>query len=409
MQNTMKPDCRMCYFPFTNLTVNPVGNVTPCCKYNLNQIDTEITKETLYTMNFEELFHQPAMEKIREDFRNGIEPDGCKICWDEEASGVKSLRHLRETMTTGRLANQYVGRFDDPKLLTLDLKFSSLCNLKCRVCGPYCSSNWIQESLDTGIGGQANKDWYNKCADRKFSKNSDNYNILKKMLPDLHVLEFYGGEPLMQPEHKIIMDIIRENNVNKDLHLFYNTNGTIYDHASLEAWKKAMIVELNISIDDIGRRYEYQRHPAKWDHVLANIKKYSDTVGKNVVINLYCTVSLFNIWYIDEFLRFNSENLKLPIRFNLVHWPSKMSIKNLPPDIKEKVNEKLHKLSYEDKKYISPEFNIEAVVKFMNANTMSQIELLDFMKTVGRHDQYRNENFSSTFDEFHSLLNPYVT
>jgi hypothetical protein len=86
-----------------------------------------------------------------------------------------------------------------------------------------------------------------------------------------------------------------------------------------------------------------------------------------------------------------------------------MSIKNLPPDIKEKINEKLHKLTYEDKKYISPEFNIEAVVKFMNANTMSQIELLDFMKTVGRHDQYRNENFSSTFDEFHSLLSPYVT
>lgn len=409
MQDTVKPKCRMCYFPFTNLTVNPVGNVTPCCKYNLNQTDTDITKETLYTMNFEQLFFQPAMEKIRNDFRNGIEPEGCKICWDEEAAGVKSLRQLRKVMTTGRLAGQYVGRFEDPKLLTLDLKFSSLCNLKCRICGPYCSSNWIQESLDTGFGDKNIKDWYNKCADRKFSKNSENYDILKKALPDLHVLEFYGGEPLMQPEHRIIMDIIKENDVNKDLHLFYNTNGTIYDADSLEAWKKAMIVELNLSIDDLGPRYEYQRHPAKWDTVLTNIEKYKSTVSKNVMLNLYCTVSLFNIWYIDEFITFNNDNLRLPIRFNLVHWPTKMSIKNLPQDLKDKVAAKLNKLTAEDKKLISSEFKIESVINFMMSTPSDHSELLDFMKTVERHDKYRDENFETTFSEFYNLLKPYVT
>ena len=63
---------RKCLFPFSNIVLNPSGSVSPCCKYNLNKVDTEIDIETLHDKNIKELFYQPAMEKIRNDFLNDI-------------------------------------------------------------------------------------------------------------------------------------------------------------------------------------------------------------------------------------------------------------------------------------------------------------------------------------------------
>jgi hypothetical protein len=33
---------RKCLFPFSNIVLNPSGSVSPCCKYNLNKVDTEL-------------------------------------------------------------------------------------------------------------------------------------------------------------------------------------------------------------------------------------------------------------------------------------------------------------------------------------------------------------------------------
>ena len=401
-------DKRKCLFPFTNLTVNPNGSAAPCCKYNLNKVDSNLEAYTLYNKNVEELFHQPAMNNIRDQFLTGKEPEGCKACWDEEDSGITSMRQHRFNLAKwNRHKEKYVGRFEDPQMITLDFKFSSLCNLKCRICGPYCSSNWLKESLDTGEYHEHTIKIFSKYAERKFVNNEINFEIFNKILPNLHIIEFYGGEPLMQPEHAKIMNILNSypNVEQLNLELFYNINGTFYDESVIETWNKMGIVELNISLDDIEDRFEYQRYPAKWNDVLDNIKQYKENCNSNVKMHLYCTVSLYNIFYIDDLIKYNAENLKLPLRFNLLHWPESMSIKHLPEFVKNIIKSKIELLTVNELSYISKGFGINEVVNFMMSSPGSNEELTKFFKTTETHDEYRNQKFQETFLEYWILLN----
>ena len=302
---------------------------------------------------------------------------------------------------------KYKDKFDDPNIITLDFKFSSLCNLKCRICGPYCSSNWLKESLETNQYHEHTIKIFSKYAERKFINKPENFEIFKKLLPNLHIVEFYGGEPLMQPEHKIIMNIIKEyvDEQPIGLELFYNTNGTHYDEEAAEVWKKLYAVEINISLDDIGDRFEYQRYPAKWDDVCVNLSKYKALSGDLLRASLYCTVSLYNIFYIDQLIKYNNENLKMLIRFNLLHWPPSMSIKNLPDNIKQVIATKIKSLTAEDLKYLDNPGDLESIVNFMMTNPMNEQEYNEFLTTTKKHDDYREQSFENTFPEFWSMLN----
>lgn len=399
---------RKCLFPFTNLVISPNGSASPCCKYNLNKTDSNIEGRTLYESNVKELFFQPAMEDIRKQFIEGIEPKACQVCWDEEATGLTSMRQHRFNLVKwNRHKEKYVGRFEDPQIVTLDFKFSSLCNLKCRICGPYCSSNWLKESLDTGDYHEHTIKIFSKYAERKFVNNEINFEIFNEILPNLHILEFYGGEPLMQPEHTRIMNILNSYpDIEKlNLELLYNTNGTIYDESIIETWNKMGLVKLNISLDDIEDRFEYQRYPAKWNDVLNNIKLYKDHCNSNVKIHLYCTVSLYNIFYIADLIKYNAENLKLSLRFNLLHWPESMSIKHLPGFVKNLIKSKIELLTVDELSYVSKKFGVHGIINFMMHTSSSSKELDKFFKTTETHDVYRNHKFQETFLEYWILLN----
>lgn len=399
---------RKCLMPFCNVTVNPSGSVAPCCKYNLNKVDNDIDTETLYTKNLEELFFQPSMEKIRQQFLNDEEPEACKACWDEEDAGITSIRQHRFNLAKWhRNKDRYTGVQENPKIVTLDLKFSTLCNLKCRICGPYCSSTWLKESLDTGQYHEHTIGIFSNYSQRKFVNKEENFDIFKKLIPNLHVIEFYGGEPFMQPEHKKIMQILNSYpEIEKyRLELFYNTNGTHYDSELSKVWDKMGLVELNVSIDDIGNRFEYQRYPAKWNDVVSNIKSYKNNSSSNIRFNLYCTVSLYNIFYLDELLKYNYENFQCNFRFNLLHWPDNMSIKHLPLSVKEIIKNKILNLDKKVLSYIDKGFGVNEVINFMMENSGNEEDLKKFFTTTNLHDNYRNENFKDTFDEYWILLN----
>lgn len=399
---------RKCLMPFCNVTVNPSGSVAPCCKYNLNKVDNDIDTETLYTKNLEELFFQPSMEKIRQQFLNDEEPEACKACWDEEASGIISIRQHRFNLSRlNSNKSRYAGVIENPKIVSLDLKFSSLCNLKCRICGPYCSSTWLKESLDTGQYHEHTIGIFSSYSQRKFVNKEENFSIFKKLIPNLHVIEFYGGEPFMQPEHKRIMEILEEhpNIADCKLQLYYNTNGTQFDEKALKIWDQMESVYLNISVDDINERFNYQRHPAKWEEVLNNILKYKQNAKENIKLNLYCTVSLYNIFYLDELLKFNSEVMKCSIRFNLLHWPEKMSIKHLPQKLKDHIKNKIDNLDADSLSYIKEENGVQEVVNFMMNNEGSNVELKQFFEVTRKHDTYRTESFEGTFTDYWNMFN----
>ena len=81
----------------------------------------------------------------------GTETAACSRCYDVERHNTHTLRiHANETYAHHQLtvdSTQLNGTVDKVNLVYLDVRFSNICNLKCRTCGPQLSSGWYDDAL----------------------------------------------------------------------------------------------------------------------------------------------------------------------------------------------------------------------------------------------------------------------
>ena len=83
------------------------------------------------------------------------------------------------------------GELSDFKMKYMDIRFSNLCNMKCRSCGPSCSSQWAQEFKDKR--GQEMWDQYFP-GQKVVVNNNDDQKFMVKLKPYLEdVTEVYFG------------------------------------------------------------------------------------------------------------------------------------------------------------------------------------------------------------------------
>jgi sulfatase maturation enzyme AslB (radical SAM superfamily) len=265
----------------------------------------------------------------------------------------------------------------------------------------------MKEIKDLKIIDMGTHDSFVNNSKEKFSANTDNEEILKKWAPTVDYLEFYGGEPLMQQEHNKILKIMNEFGNPSNTGLYYNTNSSICDENFFKLWAPFKEVVINFSIDDIGERFEYQRKNAKWTDTLKNIelyKEYGKKYNVNLILKVYTTVGLLNVFYLKEFLEFMSQ-YDMKIMLNMVHYPHYYSIVNIPEEIKNKIESKLLTIDTTILDPWSP--STENIIKFMYGSIADMNLLKSFFEKTELHDNYRNESFKNTFPELNSLLETY--
>lgn len=396
-----------CLYPFLHFQLDPDGRARPCCKYKVGDASWQQNVPKLPNVDIDELWEQPEFQDLRDSFLRNERPDGCKACWDEEDAGIKSMRLQRENAGKEHPYATFFHHIPRTYPKTLDLKLSNLCNLKCRICTPFLSSQWIKEVKDLQINDFGFNESFVNNSREKFSANPNNVEILKKWAPTVDYLEFYGGEPLMQQEHNDILKIIHEYGNPAMTGLYYNTNGTICDEEFFKIWAPFNEVIINFSIDDLGPRFEYERKNAKWDEVLKNIelyKEYSKKYNVNMRLKLYTTVGILNVFYLKEFLDY-MKKYDMNVMLNMVHYPHHFSIVNLPEEVKEIVKAKLLTIDTGMLDPWSP--SIDNIINFMFGNKSSPELLRTFFLKLRTHDGYRNEDYAKTFPEFHEIIRPY--
>jgi MoaA/NifB/PqqE/SkfB family radical SAM enzyme len=234
----------------------------------------------------------------------------------------------------------------DSQFQHIDIRFSNLCNFKCRMCNHDFSSNWYEDSQKIHN--------YTDKGRTKVMKVSD--TIVEDLIPHLkNIKSFYfaGGEPLIIPEHyKVLkhlydtMPVIEQHWGNvRPLSIHYNTNLSVitYDENSLvELWKGFDRVFLSISCDGIGEVGEYQRIGFLHDKFITNLKtiqKYFTPKspydgGFGLQYNFQYTTTIWNAYHIFDFIKFMKENdfIKTSehIDFYYAWSPSYASLNNLP-------------------------------------------------------------------------------
>jgi hypothetical protein len=155
----------------------------------------------------------------------------------------------------------------------------------------------------------------------------------------------------------------------------------------LDKWKKFEMVNLDISVDDIGKRFEYQRNGSSWQQVLENCKKFNLQRRLNFKTQISTSVSILNVYYLPEICTWiNSENFD-SWWLNLLDLPKMFSITNMTPNAKKLVLEKL--IAYNFGQYQNQIDVFLSIIQ--NSPTVDGKDFINVIKPI---DLIRNQNFS---------------
>lgn len=366
--------------PFTGLATREDGAIKVCCR---SQPIGWIQNETL-----EQAWNNAAIKKVRQQVLSNRRPSVCVPCFDLEDQGVESLRqrHIRNSFPDARI-NLYPNALDNLRddysmpfeFPTIEIKINNLCNLKCRMCNPLDSTQWKDwEAVEEFYAAEGNYlvDAVKKLGLTKapfvgmFEDKQEFWDNLEKLLPYFRRVEFAGGEPLMDPTHYRILDMLSQNGNN--IELKYATNGTVTGikggRTIHDYWPKFKRVSVNVSIDGLHDVYEYIRGNGKFSDVEKNIKVFQEFSNVDYVVGA-CTVQAGNIMQLPKIIPYFLQNLGIVFYSHRVNYPNVLSAQCIPTILKQKVITQLEELKLE-----IPNYNIMNMHKDLLPVTMRQIQ-----------------------------------
>jgi len=392
-----------CMLPWIHLHAWPDGRAYPCC----------LAKAAHPVGNFKEksmreIWNDDAMRTMRTNMLADKPCAECGDCYEQESAGFASMRNNSNKSFGHHIAeiNETLpdGSLPDMRLHYWDVRFSNICNLKCRSCGSIFSSRWYDDDV---------KLWGKPLRPRvQFAgrHSEDVWEQMQEHIPHLDQIYFAGGEPLIMEEHnRILKLLIAKGNTN--VRLIYNTNLTELKYKQesvLDLWKHFPTVCVAASLDDMGDRAGVIRSGTDWAQVEQNIRDLKRECP-HIDFMISPTLSMMNIWNFVNFHRYMiDQGFIEPKDFNLniLQGPKDYRIDMLPMDIKLRFKQQFE----EHIEYLRPIDTIqravggfEGAIAFMMATDNSHL-LGEFWKTVSDLDWSRNESLLSVVPELEAII-----
>jgi radical SAM protein with 4Fe4S-binding SPASM domain len=315
-----------CSSLWKSIHIDVDGYLTPCCIF-VHGLDK---KDRIEDVSNLEDYLINNHKKYRDLMEKGEWPDGCNQCKFAEQENRKSKRIDDLNFSTNFKTDLQV-----PALEYLQLKTGRICNLKCTICGPACSTAIASDLLKSGEITQEYYDQLNK--EIEWATNPDEYKKITS-INGFSRIDIAGGEPLLNETHFDWLDSLD----NKDAYILYNTNGTIRPKRNqIEIWKKFKSVKISISIDSYENKFEELRVGAKWDKVLSNYvffeKLLRNEFNEQSTLSIVFTVHAGNVN--DIFEVYNKINKVTKYEFsesiaiNYLYYPEGLAIHNMPQNM----------------------------------------------------------------------------
>tara|TARA_Y100000592_G_scaffold17516_1_gene26317 strand:+ start:4019 stop:5212 length:1194 start_codon:yes stop_codon:yes gene_type:complete len=383
-----------CVLAQRGMGIENAGHVKLC---NLSRDIFKDTKGDPYRLdqtNLKEIWRNNITRKeVNDSLDKGIRHENCQLCWDSEDSGVKSIRQIMNDKYPKALN----GLPEQPSII--NLKPGNTCNFGCRFCNAEDSDQLYQ--IDYKLK-QKNKISYEKYLQsydsykQSFKKDSEFWQVMNDWSHGIEHYALYGGEPFV---NKPLFDMLKHNH-NKghsaDQDLYVSTNTSVWSEKYIEILKSFGKVTIGMSIDGVGKHFEYIRHPGKWDKIRHNIDKFHSlrNSNDNIELKVAATCNPFNIYYLDELCDY-FEPMDIPVDIHLIQVPSCYDARILPEQVKKQVTNKLwHR---ED---------LSHVVRFLNSTMPNrETNLQEFIYLTRGTDHIRNQKFKEVFVEYSNLLN----
>jgi len=461
----MQPDKdnTFCWYPFSLLALKEwnrdkgIMNATPCCNSIRPETPDPIgikqkLRDNPNSIMPYDIFHGEEMESIRQAMREGRRHDACTTCWRmedrarEEGDTVSSYR--MQSLPPGFLRDEETDQalINNPQLRSIDFAFGEHCNLRCRMCMPGLSNKlradykyFVDNNIDTAGIQQYDyrATWPGVSRDELSKKNlnmwpgatNEVYNWAdnaqwRNILDNIHTLTHIkatGGETLLSKPFIEFMDTAIERGVAKQILLEFHTNATKFTDANIEKLKQFEGITLNLSIDSVGKNYEYIRYPMLWDKLdsslrnllekTKNSKSLRDTrlleenrspLIKNFSFNV--VLSALNAHYMPELLNYQYSLIKEynQIEYSIFYvdllWPENkfINVKFLSKEIKQDLIDMYQDLGKTEhaKKIVT---QMDVAISFLKQNLdfpVTDQDRQNMLREITVFDKSRNQCYS---------------
>ena len=398
-----------CMIPWVHLHAFPDGRVYPCCLSEYWHPIGDLRKN-----NMREVWNQDAYKQMRVNMLADKECKECTKCYEREDHGSFSMRndanrtfghHIGDVEKT-----QQDGTYPEFKLRYWDIRFSNLCNFRCRTCGPIFSSSWYNDhvklynQIPDVLGRNMNRVEY-------AAGNEDAMlEQMKEHIPYLEQVYFAGGEPLIMKEHYYLLEKLIEAG-KTNIRLIYNTNFSelrYKDKHVFDYWRHFKNVSVGASLDGMGPQAELIRKGADWHQTVENRERMIAEVP-HVDFYVSSTVSAMNVLHV---LDFHKEWTRLGLikakdwNINICQSPDWYRVDIFPTWFKEQI---IYPRYEEHLAWLEPQDELkrattgyQSLVSLMK-HSDNTAQWSQFVEECSKLDGIRNEDFWTTFPEFLKL------
>ena len=319
-----------CMAPFAHVHVPSSGPIMPCC-----EASGDFGK--LGAGGIQGLWNGAPMRAFRLKLLDDEPDDRCWKCYEVEENGGRSQRQKYNAAGADfveRLAHVQPDGALSEAPLSWDVRFSNLCNFRCRMCWHGSSSAWFEDAKVLGATAGSTS------LLRSVQDPADFLRGVGDSLRQLKMIYFAGGEPLLMEAHYLVLNELIERGLT-DVALSYSTNLSELQYKSinvLDLWPRFSKLNIFVSVDGLGQRGELIRKGKNWLRFLDNLRALRERCP-NAKLSFSTAVSVFNILHLGDLQRrLVMDGLIQPHRWRLhpVQEPECYSIRHLPEALKQK-------------------------------------------------------------------------
>jgi len=387
-----------CMAPWVHLSTWQTGDTYPCCAY-----DYETPVGNVNNEGIKGVWNNEKMKELRLAMLENKPTHGCRKCFDYEEQGIFSYRHKMNKDFAHHMPlveeTKQDGTVDKLNIAFFDVRFSNLCNMKCRSCGSHFSSRWAEDEEGKG-----------RIVEIEYPHL---WEEIDEILETTEEIYFTGGESLFMQQHYELLDrLIQIGHFPK---LMYNSNASrlhLKDKHVKDYWKYFDNIVFGVSCDQIGDKANYTRHGQKWNKIFDNLCWIRDN-APHVDIVPSPTISVLNIMDLDKIIELIYNN-QLATDYdinlnNLLVTPEYLSCTILPNHLKKQAEKKIksaiknlknYPMNWGRRKHVTS--RLKKIIEFMYGEDNSHL-INEFQKKTKHLDQIRNENFAKTFPELKEI------
>lgn len=343
------------------IMINPDGGYRLCCltnslKHDLGASIDPVTgvEMNVWTHSFAQALNGKWHIEMRKAHQAGIRTEQCSCCYDRDDIKGHSRRDY-VTTELGSAIPEFVQSEQMDEVMdvetaelkippvSLDLRFSNLCNLKCYHCGPWYSDKWYEEFSEffktDNFGWNGKRIKINEATKGRLGANAQGelwwesaiwWERFDELAPSLRHLYITGGEPMLVPAHDEMLQRLVDKDYAKNVVIEIDTNLTALNPKILELWSKFKRVDLRISVDAVNHLYEIARFPGKWSKFKANVAQAQANRGPNMNLWLTSCISPLSVFQLQETEAFNTEmGINRNVHYRYIEGPDYLAIQLL--------------------------------------------------------------------------------